>query len=64
MKYGVNRQILLITAGTVWIIAGANILRIGIVTWLNTSQDWMFKNRRSHRRFLVILRSGVQKTLL
>lgn len=34
MKYGVNRQILLITAGTVWIIAGANILRIGIVTWL------------------------------
>ena len=43
MKYGVNRQILLITAGAVWIIAGANILRIGIVTWLNTSQDWMFK---------------------
>ena len=43
MKYGVNRQILLITAGTVWIIAGANILRIGIVTWLNTSKDWMFK---------------------
>ena len=42
MKYGVNRQILLITAGAVWIIAGANILRIGIVTWLNTSQDWMF----------------------
>ena len=43
MKYGVNRQILLITAGAVWIIAGANILRIGIMTWLNTSQDWMFK---------------------
>ena len=43
MKYGVNRQILLITAGAVWIIAGANILRIGIVTWLNTSQDWKFK---------------------
>ena len=64
MKYGVNRQILLITAGTVWIIAGANILRIGIVTWLNTSQDWMFKSRRSYRRFLVILRSGVQKALL
>lgn len=43
MKYGVNKQILLITAGTVWIIAGANILRIGIVTWLNSSQEWMFK---------------------
>ncbi len=43
MKYGVNRQILLITAGTVWIIAGGNILRIGIVTWMNNSHDWMFK---------------------
>ena len=43
MKYGVNKEILLITAGTVWIIAGANILRIGIVTWLNNSEGWMFK---------------------
>lgn len=43
MKYGVNKEILLITAGTVWILAGANILRIGIVTWLNSSEDWMFK---------------------
>lgn len=43
MKYGVNRQILLITAGVVWLIAGGNILRIGIVTWMNDSQDWMFK---------------------
>ena len=42
MKYGVNRQILLIIAGTVWIIAGGNILRIGIVTWMNNSHDWMF----------------------
>ena len=43
MKYGVNRQILLITAGIVWIVAGTNILRIGIVTWLNDSQYWLFK---------------------
>ena len=43
MKYGVNRQILLIIAGTVWIIAGGNILRIGIVTWMNNSHNWMFK---------------------
>ena len=35
MKYGVNKQILLITAGAVWITAGINIL--------NNSQDWMFK---------------------
>lgn len=27
MKYGVNRQVLLITAGIVWIVAGANILQ-------------------------------------
>ena len=38
MKYGVNRKVLLITAGVVWIIAGGNILRIGIMTWLTDSQ--------------------------
>lgn len=43
MKYGVSRQSLLVIAGFVWIIAGVNILRIGIVTWMNSSQDWMFK---------------------
>lgn len=43
MKYGVNRKVLLITAGVVWIIAGANILRIGIMTWLTDSQYWLFK---------------------
>lgn len=43
MKYGVNRQMLLMIAGTVWIVAGANILRIGVTTWMNSSQNWMFK---------------------
>lgn len=43
MKYGVNRKVLLITAGVVWIIAGGNILRIGIMTWLTDSQYWLFK---------------------
>lgn len=43
MKYGVNRKVLLITAGIVWIVAGANILRIGIVTWLSDSEYWLFK---------------------
>ena len=43
MKYGVNRQVLLITAGIIWIIAGANILRIGIITWTHSAEDWMFK---------------------
>lgn len=43
MRYGVNREVLLISAGVVWIVAGANILRIGIVTWMNDSQYWLFK---------------------
>ena len=30
MKYGVSRSTLLITAGVVWLVAGLNILRIGI----------------------------------
>lgn len=43
MRHGVSRQVLLITAGVVWIVAGANILRIGVITWLNVSQEWLFK---------------------
>lgn len=42
MKFWVSKQILLITAGIVWIIAGANILRIGILTWDGNSQTWLF----------------------
>lgn len=37
MKYGVSRQVLIYIAGVVWVIAGINILRIGVVTWLDTS---------------------------
>ena len=43
MKFGVNKKILLYTAGCVWIFAGINILRIGIVTWLNDTHYWLFK---------------------
>ena len=43
MKYGVSKQFLLITAGVVWIIAGANILRIGLRTWQSAEGDWMYK---------------------
>lgn len=35
MRFGVSRQTLLFIAGIVWIIAGINILRIGILTWLS-----------------------------
>lgn len=53
MKYGVNRQVLLITAGIVWIIAGANILRIGITTWLTNTQGWFFKSCEATVVFLL-----------
>ena len=42
MEFRVNRRLLLI-AGCVWIIAGINILRIGIITWLNYAHYWLFK---------------------
>lgn len=53
MKHGVSRQILLITAGIVWIIAGANILRIGIITWQQSSQAWLFKVAEATAVFLL-----------
>lgn len=53
MRYGVNRQVLLITAGIVWLIAGANILRIGITTWLNNTQGWLFKSCEATVVFLL-----------
>ncbi|WP_455674562.1 hypothetical protein [Phocaeicola sp.] len=43
MKYGVTKNTLLITAGAVWLIAGINILRIGLSCWINDSQYWLFK---------------------
>lgn len=43
MKYGVSRKTLLITAGIVWLIAGANILRIGVICWFHDKVYWLFK---------------------
>lgn len=43
MKHGVSKQVLLIIAGVVWIIAGVNILRIGIITWDTNTEVWLFK---------------------
>ena len=42
-KFGVNRRALLVTAGIVWIVAGANILRIGVVTWASQSHYGLFR---------------------
>lgn len=43
MKYGVSRHTLLFIAGSIWILAGANILRIGILSWLSDTNDWVCK---------------------
>ena len=43
MRYGVNRQFLVFMAGVVWILAGVNILRIGIMTWINISSFQLFR---------------------
>ena len=43
MKYGVNRQVLFNHSRHRLDSGGSNILRIGIVTWLNDSQYWLFK---------------------
>ena len=43
MEFRVNRRTLLLIAGCAWIIAGINILRIGIITWLNDAHYWLFK---------------------
>lgn len=43
MKFGVHKRTLLFIAGAVWVIAGVNILRIGILTWLSDAHLWLFK---------------------
>lgn len=43
MSFRVSKYTLFFIAGIVWMVAGINILRIGIVTWLNDSQYWLFK---------------------
>lgn len=37
MRFGVGRKTLMIVAGIVWTVAGANILRIGIDRWAQVS---------------------------
>ena len=53
MKYGVKKERLLLIAGVVWLIAGANILRIGLITWLNQPEDILFKVCEATLVFLV-----------
>lgn len=54
--FRVNKQKLLYIAGCVWIIAGVNILRIGVVTWMHdTSNCWFFKAGEAVVVFLLFL---------
>lgn len=53
MNFKVNNRQLLLLAGMVWIVAGANILRIGILTWLADSQYWLFKAGEAAIVFLI-----------
>lgn len=43
MNYKVSQHTLLFTAGTVWTIAGTNILHIGISCWNGDNHNWMIK---------------------
>lgn len=53
--FRVNKQILLFIAGCVWIIAGANILRIGLITWMHDTHYWLFKAGEATIVFLLFL---------
>ena len=43
MRYGVGRKTLVFIAGCVWIIAGINILKIGILTWMSVEHFQLFQ---------------------
>lgn len=43
MKYGVSSNTLLLTAGIVWLVAGINILRIGISCWITDAHYLLLK---------------------
>lgn len=43
MKYGVSSNTLLLTAGVVWLVAGLNILHIGLSCWITDTHYWLLK---------------------
>lgn len=53
--FRVNKQILLFIAGCVWIIAGVNILRIGILTWMHEAHYSVLKVGEAVIVFLLFL---------
>lgn len=53
MKYGVSRKTLLLTAGTVWLVAGVNILRIGVMTWVGNPGNLLLQGVEATAVFLL-----------
>lgn len=43
MQYGVSKKVLLIIAGVIWVAAGVNIFRIGILTWLENVDQLLYQ---------------------
>mgnify|MGYP000998093495 CR=1 FL=1 len=43
MNWKVNRKTLTLSAGLIWFLAGVNIFRIGINTWLNHKQNLLLE---------------------
>ncbi|WP_106828231.1 hypothetical protein [Parabacteroides pacaensis] len=43
MGFKVDKYGLLFIAGTLWIIVGINILRIGLLTWMSDPHFWLVK---------------------
>lgn len=63
MNYNVTRHTLLFIAGSIWILAGANILRIGILSWLSDTNDWIYKTGVAALVFLFFFRLIFRKLL-
>lgn len=65
MKYGVNRSDSAYHDGLVWIVAGANVLRIGVVTWMNNDKRLNHsKQAKQSIRLPALLRPCIPKALL
>lgn len=63
MNFKVGRSALLFIAGTVWIVAGANILRIGLVTWRQEGSFPMFRMTGALAVFLIFFLLVFRKLL-
>ena len=61
MRFGVSRKKLMIIAGLVWIVAGANILHIGIDCWLSVDCNFFLLLLGAVVVFLVFFHLRIQQ---